>query len=110
MSRLTFPCRVDILQLFVTRDRATEMWRRLWKPLAIVLPLTAIVLAVLYIAYRLVDPLPPRHLKAQTGADSSSIRDESPKLNLPCGYSRLHAHSKSICSDSESICAWFKKI
>ena len=43
------------------------MWRRLWKPLVIVLPWTAIVLAVLYIIYRLVDPLPPRHFKIAAG-------------------------------------------
>ena len=43
------------------------MWRRLWKPLVIVLPWTAIVLAVLYIIYRLVDPLPPRHFAIAAG-------------------------------------------
>jgi TRAP-type uncharacterized transport system substrate-binding protein len=47
------------------------MWHRLWKPLIIVLPWTAIVLAVLYIAYRLVDPLPPRHLAIAAGAAGS---------------------------------------
>jgi uncharacterized protein len=36
------------------------MWPRL--PLVVVIPLAAIVLAVLYVTYRLVDPLPPRHL------------------------------------------------
>src|SRR5215207_4943665 len=53
------------------RHRATEMWHRLGKPLVIVLPWTAIVLAVLYIAYRLVDPLPPRHLAIAAGAAGS---------------------------------------
>ena len=43
------------------------MWRRLWKPLVIVLPWTAIVLAVLYIIYRLVDPLPPRRFAIAAG-------------------------------------------
>jgi hypothetical protein len=71
MSRLTCPCGVDILQLFVTRHRATEMWRRLWKPLVIVLPPATIVLAVLYVIYRLVDPLPPRHLAIAAGAPGS---------------------------------------
>ena len=47
------------------------MWHRLGKPLVIVLPWTAIVLAVLYIAYRLVDPLPPRHLAIAAGAAGS---------------------------------------
>src|SRR5688500_18140078 len=44
---------------------------RSWKPLAIVLPWTAIVLAVLYIIYRLVDPLPPRQLAIAAGAAGS---------------------------------------
>src|SRR6266542_7156990 len=44
------------------------MWHRLWKPSVIVLPWAAFVLAVLYIAYRLVDPLPPRHLAIAAGA------------------------------------------
>jgi TRAP-type uncharacterized transport system substrate-binding protein len=47
------------------------MRHRLWKPLVIVLPWTAIVLAVLYIVYRLVDPLPPRHLAIAAGAAGS---------------------------------------
>jgi uncharacterized protein len=47
------------------------MWHRLWKPSVIVLPWAAFVLAVLYIAYRLVDPLPPRHLAIAAGAAGS---------------------------------------
>ena len=47
------------------------MRHRLWKPLVIVLPWTAIVLAVLYIVYRLVDPLPPRHLAIAAGMAGS---------------------------------------
>jgi uncharacterized protein len=43
------------------------MWRRLWKPLVILLPWTAIVLAVLYIIYQLVDPLPPRRFAIAAG-------------------------------------------
>ena len=45
------------------------MWPRL--PLVIVIPSAAIVLAVLYVAYRLVDPLPPRHLAIAAGAPES---------------------------------------
>jgi uncharacterized protein len=47
------------------------MRHRLWKPLVIVLPWTAIILAVLYIVYRLVDPLPPRHLAIAAGMAGS---------------------------------------
>ena len=43
----------------------------LWKPLVIVIPLAAIVLAVLYITYRLIDPLPPRHLAIAAGMPGS---------------------------------------
>jgi uncharacterized protein len=47
------------------------MWHRFWKPSVIVLLWAAFVLAVLYIAYRLVDPLPPRHLAIAAGAAGS---------------------------------------
>jgi uncharacterized protein len=47
------------------------MWGRSWKPLLIVLPWAAIVFAVLYIIYRLVDPLPPRHLAIAAGMAGS---------------------------------------
>jgi uncharacterized protein len=47
------------------------MWRRSRKPLVIVLLPATIVLAVLYIVYRLVDPLPPRHLTFAAGAAGS---------------------------------------
>src|SRR5206468_5294671 len=39
----------------------------LWKPLLILILLATIVLAVLYVSYRLVDPLPPRHLAIAAG-------------------------------------------
>ena len=48
--------------------RAVETWRRLWKPpLAVVIPWAAVVLAALYILYRAVDPLPPRHFAIAAG-------------------------------------------
>ena len=48
------------------------MWRRLWKPpLAFVIPWAAVVLAALYIVYRLVDPLPPRHFVIAAGIAGS---------------------------------------
>jgi uncharacterized protein len=47
------------------------MWPRVWKPLVIMIPWAAIVLAALYIAYRLVDPLPPRHLAIAAGMAGS---------------------------------------
>ena len=43
------------------------MWDRLWKPLVVVVPSTAIALAILYLAYEWVDPLPPRHLVLAAG-------------------------------------------
>src|SRR5262245_32790515 len=48
-------------------------------------------------------------LTAPTDPGLASIRHDSQKSNPPCGCSRLHAHSKSICTVSGSICAWFKK-
>ncbi len=47
------------------------MRRRLWKPLLILSALAAIVLAVLYVSYRLLDPLPPRHLAIAAGMPGS---------------------------------------
>ena len=47
------------------------MRRRLWKPLVIVAPLGAIVLAVLYITYRLIDPIPPHRVTIAAGTAGS---------------------------------------
>ena len=46
-----------------------EMWPRSF--LIVVIPWAAIVLAALYVIYRLVDPLPPRHLAIAAGAAGS---------------------------------------
>ena len=46
------------------------MWSRL--PLIIVLPAAVIVVAALYLTYRLVDPLPPRHLAIAAGTLGSA--------------------------------------
>ena len=51
------------------------MGRRFWKPLAIVLPSAAIVIGVLYIIYRWVDPFPPRRLALAAGAAGSGYDD-----------------------------------
>ena len=48
-----------------------EMQRRLSKPLVVVLASAAIVLAVSYVAYRLIDPLPPHRLAIAAGAAGS---------------------------------------
>lgn len=50
------------------------------------LPSTAIILAVLYIIYRLVDPLPPRHLAIAAGT-AGSVYD-----NFARQYARILAH------------------
>jgi hypothetical protein len=46
-----------------------EMWRR--SPLIIVIISAAVVLAALYVIYRVVDPLPPRHLVIAAGIRGS---------------------------------------
>jgi TRAP-type uncharacterized transport system substrate-binding protein len=43
------------------------MWRRWWKPSLLLIPWAVIVLTILYIIYRLVDPLPPRHFVIAAG-------------------------------------------
>ena len=48
------------------------MWDRFWRPWVVVAPSAAIVLAVLYVAYRWIDPLPPRHLAIAAGPVASA--------------------------------------
>jgi TRAP-type uncharacterized transport system substrate-binding protein len=47
------------------------MWPRFWKPLVIVILSAAIVLAVLYMTYRFIDPIPPRHFVIAAGMAGS---------------------------------------
>ena len=47
------------------------MWPSFWKPLVIVIPSAAIVLAVLYMTYRFIDPIPPRHFMIAAGMAAS---------------------------------------
>ena len=47
------------------------MWRSLWKPLIVVLPWATVALVLLYLTYRWVDPLPPRHLTIAAGTPAS---------------------------------------
>jgi len=49
----------------------SRMWRRFWRPLVIVVPSAAVVLAVLYVAYRFIDPIPPRHFAIAAGMAGS---------------------------------------
>jgi TRAP-type uncharacterized transport system substrate-binding protein len=47
------------------------MWPSFWKPLVFVVPSAAIVLAVLYVTYRFIDPIPPRHFVIAAGMAGS---------------------------------------
>jgi uncharacterized protein len=47
------------------------MWLSSWKPLVIVIPSAAIVLAVLYMTYRFIDPIPPRRFVIAAGMAGS---------------------------------------
>jgi hypothetical protein len=49
------------------------MWHRLWKSLVIVVPSAAIVLAVLYIIYRFIDPIPPGHFAIAAGTSAALL-------------------------------------
>jgi hypothetical protein len=55
------------MRLASWRHAAAERWPALWTLSVIVLPAAAIVLAVLYIIYRVVDPLPPRRFVIAAG-------------------------------------------
>src|SRR6516164_9857001 len=60
-----------------------EMWPR--SPLVIVIVLAAFVVAALYVIYRLVDPLPPRHLTIAAGIAGSGYD------NIAKEYARILA-------------------
>jgi hypothetical protein len=51
------------------------MWGRFCKPGVVVAAAAGLVLAVLYITYRWIDPLPPRHLAIAAGAAGSGYED-----------------------------------
>ena len=61
------------------------MWRRLKKPSVVVVLWAAIVLAILYVIYRMVDPLPPRHFAIAAGIPGS------PYDNFARQYARILA-------------------
>jgi hypothetical protein len=48
-----------------------QMWRRSWRPSGFVFSLAAIAIAVLYVIYSWVDPLPPRDLAIAAGSATS---------------------------------------
>src|SRR5262249_24642523 len=50
-----------------------QMWLR--SPLAVVIGASAFVLATLYVVYRVVDPLPPRHLTIAAGIAGSGYHN-----------------------------------
>jgi NMT1-like family len=60
-----------MMALRIRWHRAAEIWRKLSKPLVIVLATATIAVAGLYIIYRLVDPLPPHHFTIAAGAAGS---------------------------------------
>ena len=51
------------------------MWRWRWRPLVIVISWAAVVLAIVYITYRLIDPLPPHHFAIAAGIKGSGYDD-----------------------------------
>ncbi len=51
------------------------MWRKWWKPAVLLIPWAIIVLASLYLTYRLVDPLPPRHFAIAAGIAGTGFDD-----------------------------------
>src|SRR6266568_1431065 len=64
------------------------MWRRSWRPSGIVLSLAAIAIAVLYVIYSWVDPLPPRHLAIAAGPTGSGYDNGARR------YSRILARHR----------------
>src|SRR5260370_21936632 len=61
------------------------MWPVFWMPFFIVIPSAAIVLAVLYLTFRFIDPIPPRHFVIAAGMAASGYD------NFARQYSRLLA-------------------
>ena len=52
-----------------------EIWRKSWKPSVLLITWSIIVLAILFITYRLVDPLPPRHFVVAAGIAGTGFDD-----------------------------------
>ncbi len=52
-----------------------EIWRKWWKPSVLLITWSIIVLAILYITYRLVDPRPPRHFVIAAGIAGTGFDD-----------------------------------
>ena len=48
-----------------------RMWRRFWRPLVIVVPSAAVILAGFYVIYWFIDPIPPRHFVIAAGMAGS---------------------------------------
>ena len=48
-----------------------RMWRRFWRPLVIVVPSAAVILAGFYVIYWFIDPIPPRHFVIAAGMTGS---------------------------------------
>jgi hypothetical protein len=67
------------------------MWPRLWKPLVFVVVPAAIVLAVLYVIYRFIDPIPPRHFVIAAGMAGSGYD------NFARQYARIARVSPVTC-------------
>ena len=67
-------------------SQVLRRWPRPWEPLVVVAPSAAVILVVLYVIYRLLDPLPPRHFAIAAGIP------ESPYDNAAKQYARILAH------------------
>jgi TRAP-type uncharacterized transport system substrate-binding protein len=59
------------MRLAAWRHAIEERWPTLWTLSVIVLPASIMALAILYVIYRLVDPLPPRHFVIAAGIAGS---------------------------------------
>src|SRR5262245_39439545 len=75
----------------------THMWPRFWKPFVIVIPSAAIVLAVLYMTYRFIDPIPPRPFMIAAGMAASGhvAAARHYARRLARGHRYVHLFSRS---------------
>jgi TRAP-type uncharacterized transport system substrate-binding protein len=64
------------------------MWRSWWTASRVLVPAAAIAIAVVYVAYRWIDPLPPRHLVIAAGPTGSGYD------NAARHYSRILARHR----------------
>src|SRR5215469_9485386 len=76
------------------------MWRSWWTASRVLVPAAAIAIAVFYVAYRWIDPLPPRQLVIAAGPTGSGYDNAARR------YARILARHRvqlEICNSAGAV-------